>query len=161
MSASVTIDRSGMAGSPAALVISDTSSVYRFTEDGVGYVVQSVRVRTMPDSGDVDGSEVLSFAREATGLTLEFHVIGASSAAVASSVVALEDAFFRLEYNVTRTVDGVSRTYSGGPCALRPVRNAVDSGVLEQHFDTFAVTIPFANPNPLDVESSSSSSSSS
>lgn len=144
MSASVTIDRSSL--SKSDLVISDTSTTLRFTENGVGYVVQSVRTTTMPDSVDVNGSEVVAFARDATSLTLEFHVLGASSAAVAATVADLEEAFFRLDYPVTRVVDGVSATYSGAPCALRPVRDAVDSGVVAQHFDTFAVTIPFPNP---------------
>jgi hypothetical protein len=143
--ASVTIDRTSL--SLPDLVISDDGATYRLTEDGVGYVVQSVRVTTAPDSADVDGSEIIGFAREATSLSLEFHVIGASSAAVAASVAALEAAFYRLEYDVTRTVDGVSTTWSGGPCALRPKRGAVDSGVVAAHFDTFAVTIPFPNPN--------------
>lgn len=147
MSASVSIDRSGMPGAPAPLVISDDGTVFRLTEEGVGYVVQSVRVSTMPDSADVDGSEVIGFAREATGLPLEFHVFGATSAAVAASVAELEDALYRLDYPVTRTVDGVAKTWSGGPCALKPSRNSVDSAVVAAHFDTFTVTIPFPNPN--------------
>lgn len=143
--ASVSIDRTSLALSP--LVISDDGAVFRLTEKGVGYVVQSVRTTSAPDSVDVDGSEVLGFAREATALTVEFHIFGASSAAVAASLAELEDALYRLDYPVTRTVDGVASTWSGGPCAVRPARPSVDAGVVAAHFDTFAVTIPFPNPN--------------
>lgn len=145
--ASVSIDRSSLSLAP--LVVSDDGPTYRFTEDGVGYVVQSVRTLTMPDSADVDGSEIIGFSREATALALEFHIFGASAAAVAASVAEWETALFRLDYPVTRTVDGVSVTYSAGPCALRPARSSVDSGVTAAHFDTFRVTIPLPNPNPV------------
>lgn len=141
----MTIDRTSLG--KAALVIADDGATYRFTEDGVGYVVQSVRTTKAPDSINVDGSEIVAFARESTGLPLEFHVIGASSAAVAAAVAELEEAFYRLDYPVTRSVDGVSRTWSGGPCALVPKRGSTDSGVVAAHFDTFTVTIPFPNPN--------------
>lgn len=153
--ASVSIDRTGMSGSPAPLVISDDGSVFRFTEDGVGYVVQSVRVTTMPDSADVDGSEIVAFAREATSLALEFHIIGATASALDASIAEMEAALFRLGYPVTRTVDGISKTYDAGPCALVPSRAAVDSGVLAQHFDTFKVTIPLPNPVPTDEDEES------
>lgn len=143
--ASVTIDRTSLA--EADLVISDDGAVYRFTEDGVGHVIQSVRMTMAPDSIHVDGSEVVGFARESTGLALEFHVIGTSSSDLATKVAALEEALYRLDYPVTRTVDGVSKTWSGGPCALAPTRAVVDSGVLAQHFETYTVTIPFPNPN--------------
>lgn len=143
--AAVSIDRASLSLAP--LVISDDGAVFRLTEDGVGYVVQSVRTTTMPDSADVDGSEVLAFAREATGLTVEFHIFGASSAAVAASLAELEDALYRLDYPVTRTVDGVASTWSGAPCAPRPSRSSVDAGMVAAHFDTFSVTIPFPNPN--------------
>lgn len=144
---SVSIDRTSMSLAP--LVISDDGAVYRFTEDGLGYVVTSVRVTSMPDSVDVDGSEPVTFSREATGLPLRFHVQGTSTATLHTAVAALEAALFRLRYEVTRTVDGVSTTYEGGPAALSPVRSFVDHGVLAAHFDTFAVTIPFFNPNPV------------
>lgn len=147
MTASVTIDRTSL--SKAALVISDAGPTYRFTADGMGYVVRSVRITTAPDSADVDGSEIVAFAAESTGLTLEFYVSGDSSASVAAAVAELEEAFFRLSYPVTRTVDGVSATYNGGPCALKPVRGSVDSGVVAAHFDTYSVTIPFPSPNPV------------
>lgn len=153
--ASVTIDRSDMAGTPAPLVISDDSSDYRLTENGMGYVVQSVRMTTAPPSRFVDGEVVTGYAREATELPLEFYVIGTSSADVATKVAAMEEALYRLGYPVTRMVDGVSVAYSGGPCALKPVRAAVDSGVLAQHFDTFAVTIPLPNPNGSAVDEES------
>lgn len=143
--ASITVDRTSLG--KAALVIADDGATFRLTEEGVGYVVQSVRVTTAPDSINVDGSEVTGFARNATGLAVEFHVFGASSAAVAASVAELEEAFYRLDYPVTRTVDGVSVTYSGGPCALTPKRATVDASVAAAHFDTFGVTIPFPNPN--------------
>ena len=151
--ASVSIDRSDMTGALAPLVITDDGSVamgsgvvLRFTDDGVGYVVQSVRVTTMPDSADVNGSEPVTFAREATGLPLSFYIIGPSSAVVDAARIEVEDALFRLSYPVTRTVDGVTHTYAGGPCALTPVRSSVDPGVVAAHFDTFSVTIPFFNP---------------
>lgn len=143
--ASVSIDRTSL--TKAALVISDDGATYRFTDVGVGHVVQSVRVSTAPDSINVDGSEVVGFSRAATSLPLEFYVIGATSAAVAAAVAELEEAFYRLEYPVTRTVDGVAVTYSGGPCALVPTRASVDSGVVAAHFETYGVTIPFPNPN--------------
>lgn len=145
--ASVSIDRTSL--SKAALVISDDGAVYRFTEAGVGHVVQAVRVTTAPDSINVDGSEVIAFSKAATSLPLEFHVFGSSSADLASKVAELEEAFYRLAYNVTRTVDGVAVTYSGGPCALVPVRGNVDSGVQAAFFETYAVTIPFPNPNAV------------
>jgi hypothetical protein len=151
--ASVSIDRSDMAGTPAALVIADDGTDYRFTEEGVGYVVQSVRVATAPDSADVDGSEVIAFARNATGLPLEFHVIGSSAADLASKIAEVEAALYRLDYPVTRDVEGVAKTYSGGPCALTPKRGTYDSGLLGRFFDTFAVTIPFPNPNSIEDES--------
>lgn len=143
---SASIDRTGMVD-PTPLVISDDGAVYRLTENGMGHVVQSVRTTMMPDSADVDGSEPIAFSREATGLALEFHIIGASTAAVEAARTALEDALYRLDYPVTRTVDGVSKTWSGAPCALTPVRSVVDSGVVAAHFETYAVTIPFPNPN--------------
>lgn len=149
MSASVSIDRSDMTGSPAPIVITDDGSVtstsgavFRFTDAGVGYVVDSVTFATMPDSGDVTGSEIISFKREATSLPLEFYVIGSSSAVVAAGLAEIADALFRLNYPVTRTVDGVAKTYGGGPCAPAPIRSSVDPGVVAAHFDTFAVTIP-------------------
>lgn len=145
--ASVSIDRSDMAGAPADLVISDDGPVYRFTEDGVGYVVQSVRLTTAPDSADTDGSEIVAFAKNATGLPLEFHVFGTSAADLAAKVAEVEDALYRLSYPVTYTVLGVAKTYSGGPCALTPKRSSEDSAVAAAFFDTFAVTIPFPNPN--------------
>jgi len=144
---SVSIDRSDMPGAPAPLVISDDGAVYRFTEDGLGYVVQSVRTTTMPDSVDVDGTEIVAFAREATSLPLEFHVLAASTSALAAAVTALEDALYRLSYPVTRTADGVAKTYAGSPCALVPKRGSLDSGVSAAHMDTFTVVIPFPNPN--------------
>jgi hypothetical protein len=144
---SVSIDRSDMSGSPAPLVISDDGAVYRFTQDGLGYVVQSVRTTFMPDSIDVDGSEPLAFAREATSLALEFYVIGTSTADLAAKVADMEDALYRLSYPVTRTVDGVAKTYAGAPCALIPKRGSLDSGVQAAYFDTFSVVIPFPNPN--------------
>lgn len=145
--ASVSIDRTSL--SKSALVISDDGAVYRFTEDGVGIIVQSVRVTTAPDSVNVSGSEIVAFAKAATSLPLEFHVIGSSSADLASKVADLEEAFYRLDYPLTRVVDGVSSTWSGGPCALVPKRGAVDSGVLARHFETYSVTIPLPNPNPV------------
>jgi hypothetical protein len=143
--ASVTIDRTSLGKAP--LVIADDGTTYRFTEDGVGYVVQSVRITTAPDSADVDGSEIVAFSRDATALPLEFHVFAATSADLADAVGELEEAFYRLTYPVTRAVDGVSVTYAGGPCALVPKRSAVDAGVVAAHFDTFSVTIPLPNPN--------------
>lgn len=143
--AEVRISRASL--SESALTITDDGSIYRFTEDGVGYVVQSVRVSMAPDSINVDGSEVIGFAREATSLFLEFHVIGTSASDLASKVADMEDALYRLDYEVTRTVDDVADTYLGGPCALVPKRAVVDSGVLPRFFDTFTVTIPFPNPH--------------
>lgn len=142
--ASVTIGRSSL--SKSDLVISNDGSTYRFTEDGVGRVIQAVRVTYAPESIDIDGSQPIGFAREATALPLEFHVIGASSSAVASAVAELEEALYRLDYPVTWAVDGVTATYGGGPCALVPKRAAVDSGVLAAHFETYSVTIPIPNP---------------
>ena len=142
---SVSIDRTSLGKAP--LVVSDDGTVYRFTDQGFGYVVQSIRTTSMPDSADVDGTEVLTFAREATGLPLEFYIFGATTADVAAGLAEWEEALYRLDYPVTRTEDGVSKTWSGGPAALTPVRSNVDSGVLAAHFDTFAVTIPFPNPN--------------
>jgi hypothetical protein len=72
-----------------------------------------------------------------------------TSAALDAARIEVENALFRLSYPVTRTVDGVAQTYSGGPCALVPVRASVDHGVVAAHFDTFSVTIPFYNPNPV------------
>lgn len=143
--ASVSIDRTSLGKAP--LVIADDGAVFRFTDNGVGYVVQSVRVSTMPDSIDVDGSEPIAFTREATSLPLEFYIQGASTAEVEASLAELEEALFRLSYPVTRTVDGGSKTYSGGPTAPTPIRSSVDAGVLAAHFDTVAVSIPFYNPN--------------
>lgn len=151
--ASVSIDRSDMDGAPAPLVITDDGSatstsgaVFRFTDEGVGYVVQSVSTTTMPDSADTNGSEIVSFRLEATSLPLAFYIMGASSAVVEAGLSELADALFRLDYAVTRTVDGVTKTYRGGPCAPAPIRASVDAGVVAAHFDTFAVTIPFPNP---------------
>lgn len=144
---SVSIDRASLSKAP--LVISDDGATYRFTDGGVGHVVQSVRTTTMLDSADVDGSEVLTFAREATGLPLEFYVQGATTAEVYAAMTEVEEALYRLDYPVTRTVDGVAKTWGGGPCALVPVRSSVDASVLAAHFETFAVTIPFPNPNGL------------
>jgi hypothetical protein len=145
----VSIDRSSMAGAPAPLVITDDGSatstsgaVFRFTDNGVGYVVKSVRTTTMPDSADANGTEVVSFSLEPTSLPLEFYVIGSSSAVVDAGLAEIADALFRLDYPLTRTVDGVAHTYRGGPCAPAPIRSSVDAGVVAAHFDTFAVTIP-------------------
>lgn len=151
--ASVSIDRTALGKPP--LVIASDGTTFRLTEEGVGQIVRSVRVTYAPDSINVDGSEPISFAREATSMPLEFHVIGASSAAVAASVAEVEEAVYRLDYPVTRTVDGVSVLWSGGPCALVPKRGVVDSGVLAQHFETYAVTIPLPNPHGTVVEEES------
>lgn len=145
MSASVSIDRTSLGKDP--LVIADDGAVYRFTEDGVGYVVQSVEVTTAPDSRDMDGSEVIAFRKVATSLPLEFHVIAASRADLIDAIAEVEEALYRLTFPVTRTVDGSAKTYAGSPCALVPKRASEDSGVLAAHFDTFTVTIPFPNPN--------------
>lgn len=155
MSASITIDRTSL--SKADLVISDVGgsvagATVRLTEGGVGNVVQSVRVTTAPDSVNVDGSEIIAFSRAATALPLEFDIYADTSADVAAAVVELEEAFYRLDYPVTRTVDGVAKTWSGGPCALVPKAGSVDSGDLAAHIETFTVTIPFPNPN-AEVES--------
>lgn len=131
------------------LVIADDGAIFRLTADGVGYVVQSVRLVVAPDSDSVDGSEVVSFSRDASALPVEFHVIGGSAAEVAASVAEIEDALYRISFPVTRTVRGVAATYQGGPCALVPKRGSVDSGVAAANFDTFSVTIPFPNPNAV------------
>lgn len=144
---SVSIDRTSLG--KAALVISDDGATYQFTEDGVGYVVTAIRTTTMPDSADVDGTEILTFAKDATALPLRFHVHGASTAEVRTAVADLEEALYRLSYEVTYTVDGVAATFECGPAALVPVRSSVDSGVVDAHFDTFAVTLPIPNPNPV------------
>jgi hypothetical protein len=72
-----------------------------------------------------------------------------SSAALAAAVAEVEEALYRLDYPVTRTVDGVSATYSGAPCLPAPVRAAALSGVVAAHFETFSVSIPFPNPHPI------------
>lgn len=143
--ASVSVDRSSLELDP--LVISDDGPVFRLTEDGIGQVVQSVRLVTAPDSVDVDGSEIVAFSREATSLPLEFHIFGSSSADLAAKVAEVEAAFYRLTYPVTRAVGGVAMTWGGGPCALVPKRATVDSAISAAHFETFSVTIPFPNPN--------------
>lgn len=143
--ASVSIDRTSLELDP--LVIADDGAVFRLTEDGVGQVVQSVRVTTAPDSGGVDGSEIVEFSREATSLPVQFHIFGTSAADLAAKVAEVETALYRLAYPVTRSVGGAARTWYGGPCALVPIRATVDSGVAASHFETFSVTIPFPNPN--------------
>lgn len=143
----VSIDRTSLGKEP--LVIADDGEVYQFTDSGVGYVTKTVRTEMLPDSRAIDGSEVLSYALEATALPLEFHVWADSSAGLAAAVAELEEALYRLDYPVTRTVDGVSQAWSGAPCLPTPSRASVLSGVVAQHFDTFSVSIPFPNPHPI------------
>lgn len=146
--AAVAIDRSSLSKEP--LVIASDGEVFRLTEDGVGEIVQSVRIALAPPSNNVDGDEATGYSRGATALPLEFHIIGASTSAVMASVAEVEEALYRLAYPVSRLTDGVVVTYMGGPCALVPKRAVKDSAVLAAHFETYAVAIPFLSPHPLD-----------
>lgn len=141
MTSSVTVDGS-------LTVSDDTSGSYVFTDSGLGHVIHAVRLDTSPLTRAVDGVEYASFSRDAAALTLEFHIKGTSIADVYAKRDLWNAALFQLDYPVVHTVDGVSTTYSGGPCLLTPIRPNVDSGVMAQHFETYTVTIPFPNPNP-------------
>lgn len=144
--ATVSIDRSDL--SLAALVISgDGSGTYSLTDRGLGRPAITPRITNMPDSRDVEGSEILSAVKEQTALPLEVLVQATSTAALDAAIDALDAALWQLQYDVTVTIDGVAKVWHCTPAAW-----AVSSGVVEyaraaQFVEVLTITIP-CKPTP-------------
>lgn len=137
--AEVSIDRSSL--SLAALVVSDDGATYQIKQDGLTRPGITWRLTAAPDSADVHGTEYVAAVKEQTSLPLDVIVKAASSAALDTACVALEDALSQFSYPVTVTVDGVAKVWSSSPAAWSYSR-PTDLAEVQQHFTVMTLTIP-------------------
>jgi hypothetical protein len=136
----VSIDRSSL--SLTALVASDDGATYQIKQDGLTRPAITWRLTAAPDSADVHGTEYVAAAKEQTSLPLDIIVKAASSAALNTACVALEDALSQFTYTATVVVDGVTKVWSCAPAAYSPTSGLIEFGMVNGHFDVFTVTIP-------------------
>lgn len=143
---SVSIDRSGMAGSPAPLVITDypgASGLY-LPEDGAVWPVFETRRTYAPDSAYEAGRTLLAAVQGAAELPLTVYAKGADGAAVAAAKAELEAALAQWSYDLTLTVDSVACVYHAEVIYGVPW-GPIDSGMVAAHLARTSFSIPL-NP---------------
>lgn len=140
---SVSIDRSGMPGSLSALV-ADTEGfgTYYIDKAGFGRVGVSRRDTVAAASPFVHGQLRTASVREESSLSLVIRVQAASSAALDTAVVALEDALSQFVYEVTTVVDGVTKVWTAYPATWNTADGLTDFARVTNHFEDLSITIP-------------------
>ena len=108
----ISIDRTGMGGSPAPLVLvsdrSDPASNTVFGCSGFREPAKQMRRRVAPPSAFLHGDVVLGFAYDQANLAFEVMPIGATEAQAKAALAELELAIARLQFEVTVTVGDAS-----------------------------------------------------
>lgn len=143
---SISIDRSGMVGAPAPLVIADypTASGLHLPEDGVVWPVFETRRTYAPDSAYEAGRLLLAAVQGAAELPLTVYAMGTSGADLAASKAELEAALAQWSYDLTLTVDSVAYTYHA-EIVLGIPWGPIDSGMVRARMARTSFSIPL-NP---------------
>lgn len=141
--ASVAIDRSGLLVPLAPLTISDSGTVFRLGERGVGRPGVRWRFGKMPDNPNIHGEERTSGSKEESSIPVELLVMGATWDAVETSIDELDVALSQWAYVVTVTVAGKVRTWNAGPADW----NVADAGRYDAYrvdacFEVLNLAIP-------------------
>lgn len=134
------VDRSSLSKSTLT-VDSDGYSAYCFTPLGYSEPDTTPRTTTVRSSfvhGDLATQSVL----DTTDLVWEVLIQGNTSAQLDSRTEDLRQALcLQLHYTITRTIDGVVKTFSASPAAMTrtaPVRK----GDVYAHVATYTISIP-------------------
>src|SRR3954465_7984640 len=118
----LTIDRAGMPGSLADLVIdTDGFGTYYLDKAGLGRVGRTPRETFAAPSPFVHGQLRTAVVLEESALVIVVRVQAATSSAVSTAVTALEDALSQFVYPVTEVVDGVTKVWTAYPATIQSV----------------------------------------
>lgn len=139
IAASVSISRSADFGGPTPLVIAHNGTTFRITEDGIGRPARKWRFSNMPDSDSVHGTEHTSASLDESDLPLRVLVKSTTTSGLEAALDELELALSQFDYEVTVTIDGVSRVWGASPADSAA---SLDSGQAFAHLSTVTVTIP-------------------
>lgn len=144
--AEISIDRSGMVGAPAPLVITANphGTTFHLPEDGVVWPAFETRRTYAPDSAYESGRMLLAAVQDAAELSLTVYAHAASGAALATAKAELEAALAQWSYDLTLTVDSVAYTYHA-EIVLGIPWGPIDSGMVAAHMASASFSIPL-NP---------------
>lgn len=139
----VTIDRSGMPGSLAALAITtDNSGTYTLGQGGLGRVGRIPRATLATASPFVNGQARTSVVLDESSIALLVRVQSTTSSGLNTAVVALEAALFQFSYTVTVVVDGVTKVYDAYPATVQSTDGLTSHERVIGFFEDLAVSIP-------------------
>lgn len=136
----LTVDRTSL-GLADMVIDSDGFGAYCITP--LGYTEPETTPRTTTArSSFVHGDLAVQSVLDTTDMVLEVMVQGTTSAQLETRTDALRQALCQqLDYTITRTLDGVVRTYSASPATM--VRTApVRKGDVYAHVATYTISIP-------------------
>jgi hypothetical protein len=141
--ATMTVDRSGMPGSLAALVIdSEGFNTYCIDAAGFGRVGRTPRETLATPSPFVHGQTRSAVVLEESTLVRTVRVQAASSSALATAVTALEDALFQFVYTVTDVVDGVTRVWTAYPATIQSTDALIAFERVKGFHEDLTISIP-------------------
>lgn len=142
MTTSVSFDRTALSLSPLVVGLYSDSATYWLPADGLFRADFTMR-RTYAPDGDVPGKLKLAAVPDAGTLPLTVYVQAANSVDLETAMDDLTAATTQWAYDVTVTIDGVSRTYQADP--EYPVWGQAESAMVLQFLARASITIP-VNP---------------
>lgn len=154
VSLTISIDRTGMVGSPAPLVLvsdrADPASNIALGCSGFREPAKRMRRRIAPPSDFLHGDVVLGFAYDQADLSFEVMAFNATETEAKAALAELEAAIARLQFELTVTVgDSPSLVYVCDAGEAIPVRDRSYVDLKYVH-PKWSVSIP-CYPIPTEV----------
>lgn len=137
---SVTISRALLSLPDLAIGADPHAGAFFLADEGNEEPTFSVRRTYAPESAFVPGRVLLAAVRDSGSMPLRIYAQGESTAGVRAAMDELEDALEQFTYNLTLTVDGVSRTWVADP--ELPDWGELDSGLVTAYKRVATVAVP-------------------
>lgn len=144
MTTSVTFDQTALSLSPLVVGLYGMSATYFLPPDGITWPALTMRRTYAPDSIYIDGKDLLSAVADSGVCQLSIYVQADSTADLFTAQDALEVAATQWAYDLTLTLDGVSRTFQADPEI--PQWGQIDAGMLRAYMSKATITIPVNPP---------------